>query len=104
MRLVEVCAFFNTNHDRTGTRRRRPQVELIIDADTLTATTPEAWTSDHTHLRTSTTETLLCDCVIHRVIRAGNTILSYGRATHTVPANLFRATAVRDGGCRFAGL
>ena len=101
--LVEVCAFFNANHDRTGTRRRRPQVELIIDADTLTATTPEAWTSDHTHLRTSTTETLLCDCVIHRVIRAGNTILSYGRATHTVPANLFRATAVRDGGCRFAG-
>ena len=36
MRLVEVCAFFNANHDRTGTRRRRPQVELIIDADTLT--------------------------------------------------------------------
>ena len=100
---MEVCAFFNTNHDRTGTRRRRPQVELIIDADTLTATTPEAWTSDHTHLATATAETLLCDCVIHRVIRAGNTILSYGRATHTVPANLFRATAVRDGGCRFAG-
>ncbi len=101
--LVEVCAFFNANHDRTGTRRRRPQVELIVDADTLTGSTPVAWTSDHTHLRTSTTEVLLCDCVIHRVIRAGNTILSYGRATHTVPANLFRATAVRDGGCRFPG-
>jgi hypothetical protein len=101
--LVEVCAFFNTNHKLPGTRRRRPHVELVIDADTLTGTMPVAWTSDHTHLRASTAEVLLCDCVIHRVIRAGNTILSYGRATHTVPANLFRATAVRDGGCRFAG-
>jgi hypothetical protein len=41
--------------------------------------------------------------VIHRVVRAGNAILSYGRATRTVPVDLFRATAVRDGGCRFPG-
>jgi hypothetical protein len=101
--LVDVCAFFNANHDRSGTPRRRPQVELVVDADTLTGTTPVAWTSDHTHLRAASSDTLLCDCVIHRVMRAGNTILSYGRATHTVPANLFRATAVRDGGCRFPG-
>ena len=101
--LVEVCAFFNTNHQLPGTRRRRPHVEVVVDADTLTGPAPLAWTSDHTHLASATAEVLLCDCVIHRVIRAGNTILSYGRATHTVPANLFRATAVRDGGCRFAG-
>ena len=80
--LVEVCAFFNANHDRSGTPRQRAHVELIVDGDTLTGSVPVAWTSDHTHLRTSTTETLLCDCVIHRVIRAENTILSYGRATH----------------------
>ena len=50
MRLVEVCAFFNANHDRPGTPRRRPHVELIVDADTLTGSVPVAWTSDHTHL------------------------------------------------------
>ncbi len=36
-------------------------------------------------------------------MRAGNAILSYGRATRTVPIDLFRATAARDGGCRFPG-
>jgi hypothetical protein len=46
---------------------------------------------------------LLCDCVIHRVMRAGDAILNYGRATYTVPKDLFRAVAARDGGCRFPG-
>jgi hypothetical protein len=98
-----VCAFFNANHQRPGTPRQRAHVEVIVDADTLTGASPLAWTADHAHLRASSTDALLCDCVIHRVQRAGNAILSYGRATRTVPVDLFRATAVRDGGCRFPG-
>ena len=100
--LVEVCAFFNANHTRAGTPRRRPHVELIVDADTLGAT-PLAWTTDHAYIGVATTDMLLCDCVIHRVLRAGDTILNYGRATYTVPKDLFRAVAARDGGCRFPG-
>ena len=100
--LVEVCAFFNANHTRAGTPRRRPHVELIIDADTLD-TTPLAWTTDHTYLDVATTDTLLCDSVIHRILRAGDTILNYGRATYTVPRDLFRAVTAHDGGCRFPG-
>ena len=100
--LVEVCAFFNANHTRAGTPRRRPHVELIVDADTLGAT-PLAWTTDHAYIGVATTEMLLCDCVIHRVLRAGDTILNYGRATYTVPKDLFRTVAARDGGCRFPG-
>ena len=100
--LVDVCAFFNANHDRPGRPRQRPHIELNIDADTLTER-PLATTVDGTILDHLTTETLLCDCVIHRVQRAGNAILSYGRATRTVPIDLFRATAARDGGCRFPG-
>ncbi len=100
--LVDVCAFFNANHDRPGTPRQRPHVELNIDADTLTER-PLGSTGDGTILDHLTTETLLCDCVIHRVQRAGDAILSYGRATRTVPVDLFRATAARDGGCRFPG-
>jgi hypothetical protein len=101
--LVDVCAFFNANHQRPGTPRQRPHVEVIVDADTLTGASPVAWTAGHAHLDGATTDALLCDCVIHRVVRAGNAILSYGRATRTVPVDLFRATAVRDGGCRFPG-
>jgi predicted secreted protein len=101
--LVDVCAFFNANHARPGTPRQRPHVELIVDADSLTESTLLAWTTDHTHLDTATSEMLLCDCVIHRVSRAGKAILEYGRATRTVPIDLFRAVAVRDGGCRFPG-
>ena len=100
--LVEVCGFFNANHTRPGTPRRRPHVELMVEADTL-GSTPLAWTTDHAWVGVATTDMLLCDCVIHRVLRAGETILSYGRATHTVPKDLFRAVAARDGGCRFPG-
>ena len=100
--LVDVCAFFNANHDRAGTARRRPHIELNLDADTL-ALSPLAWTTDHAWVGVATTDMLLCDCVVHRVMRAGDVILNYGRATYTVPKDLFRAVAARDGGCRFPG-
>jgi hypothetical protein len=100
--LVDICAFFNANHDRPGTPRQRPHVEMMVDESTL-VDNPVGWTTDHAHLGTATTDAFLCDCVIHRVVRAGSAILSYGRATRTVPIDLFRAVAVRDGGCRFPG-
>lgn len=100
--LVDVCAFFNANHDRPGTRRNRAHIELMVEHDTLSSS-PIAWTNDHAHLDTSTTDALLCDCVLHRVVRAGNAVMSYGRATRTVPRDLFRAVAIRDGGCRYCG-
>ena len=100
--LVDICAFFNSNHQRPGTRRQRPHVELMADEESL-GDKPLAWTGDHAYLGTATTDMILCDCVIHRVLRSGSTILSYGRATRTVPADLFRAVAARDGGCRYPG-
>ncbi len=100
--LVDVCAFFNANHDKPGTPRQRPHVEMSTDADTL-HDSPSGWTADHVHLRATTTEALLCDCVIHRVMRSGAAVLDYGRATRTVPLDLFRAVAARDGGCRHPG-
>ena len=100
--LVDICAFFNANHDRPGKKRQRPHVELHLDAGTLTDQ-PVGWTTDGTIVDHLTVETLLCDCVIHRVMRSDTAVLSYGRATYTVPLDLFRATAARDGGCRFPG-
>ncbi|HSB86164.1 MAG TPA: HNH endonuclease signature motif containing protein [Ilumatobacteraceae bacterium] len=100
--LVDVCAFFNANHDRGGTPRQRPHVELFVEADSL-ATSPLAWTTEHAYIGSYLTDAYLCDCVIHRVQRAGNAVLDYGRGTRTVPIDLFRAVAARDGGCRFPG-
>lgn len=43
-------------------------------------------------------------CALHRVLVAGrSSILDYGTATRTVPANLWNALVVRDGHCRFPG-
>jgi hypothetical protein len=100
--LVDVCAFFNANHDRAGSPRRRPHVELFVEFDSLSSS-PLAWTTDHAWIGSNTTDMLLCDCVVHRVLRAGNSVLNYGRTTRTVPGDLFRAVAARDGGCRFPG-
>lgn len=100
--LVDVCAFFNANHLKPGTPRQRPHVEMITERDSM-GTAPLGWTTDHTVIGTHTTDATLCDCVIHRVVRAGTAVMSCGRATRTGPIDLFRAVAVRDRGCRFPG-
>jgi hypothetical protein len=100
--FVDICAFFNANHTRNDTPRHRPHIELHTQADTL-ATTPVAWTDDGTFLYQATTDAYLCDSVINRVMHAGDTVLSYGRSTRTVPTSLWRAVACRDRGCRFPG-
>jgi len=122
--MADILSFFNANHDRDGTPRHRPHVELNMEADDLTA--PEAESEaqpadaetepgpDQGRRPTSTTiagrplphwatESLTCDCVMHRVLRRQSAVLDYGRATYSVPKNLFRAVACRDGGCRFPG-
>lgn len=90
--LADVCAFFNAHHASAGTPRHRPHVELVLDVDELDPRRP-----------TCPDDALLCDCVIHRVLRSGTTILEYGRATRTIPMPLFRLLVVRDGGCRYPG-
>jgi len=90
--LADVCAFFNAQHASAGTPRHRPHVELVVDLDGVDPRRP-----------TCPDDALLCDCVIHRVLRSGTTVLEYGRATRTVSRPLFRALVVRDGGCRYPG-
>ena len=100
--LVDIVGFFNANHDRPGTPRHRPHVELHVQAGELnTLQGPCGVTADGQLLPTWATDAFLCDCVIHRVLRAAATVADYGRATRSVPANLFRMVVARDGGCRF---
>jgi hypothetical protein len=98
--LFDVAAFFNKNHRKKGTPRNHPHVELSLDITTLDGR-PEAIDDDQRLVHHATTDTRLCDCVIHRILRdADNMPTGYGRASYTVPRQLFRQIAARDGGCR----
>lgn len=115
--VADILGFFNANHDRSGTPRHRAHVELHLEASTVSGRPPAdlhaladddafGWTmltSDRQVLPPWAKEKYECDCVLHRVMRAGSTVLDYGRATRTVSLSLFRAVAARDGGCRAPG-
>ena len=121
--LVDILSFFNANHAKPGTPRHRPHLELHLHTFTEEETDPtdqtglhgfllngvniylrkHAFTSRGKLLTECATDQHLCDCVIHRVMHRGSAIVDYGRATRTIPHNLFRAVACRDGGCRFPG-
>jgi hypothetical protein len=103
--LHDICAFFNRQNDKPATKRRHPHVELSLRGDTLVTDLllgahPETGRLfDH-----DTTETVLCDCLIHQIMLGTDELpIGYGRARYTVPRHLFRLTAERDGGCRFPG-
>jgi hypothetical protein len=101
--LFDVVAFFNANHHKTGTPRHRPHVELSINADDLHTAHCCAATSDGEPLPASTTEAFLCDSMIQRFVMNGSVPIDIGRATRTVPLDMFRAVAKRDGRCRHPG-
>ena len=121
--LVDILGFFNANHAKAGTPRHRPHIELHLNTLTGDEADPtnltglhgvflnsvniyirkHAFTKRGKLLSECATNQHLCDCVIHRVLHRGSAILDYGRATRTIPHNLFRAVACRDGGCRFPG-
>ena len=47
---------------------------------------------------------LVCDSALHRLLVDGaSAILDYGRATRTVPVDLYNALVARDQGCRWPG-
>ncbi len=101
--LHDIAAFYNRNHERGETKRRRPHMDLSMDLSTL-AGYHEAITGAGRLLHHCTTQAILCDCILHKVLRDGQMLpTAYGRATYLVPAHLFRQIAARDGGCRYPG-
>ncbi len=101
--LFDIVAFFNRNHDHPGTPRHRPHIEITIDADDLHRARCHASTVDGDRLAASSVDAYLCDTWMQRITTSGSIPLDIGRATRTVPLDLFRAVAHRDGGCRYPG-
>ena len=59
---------------------------------------------DGTPLDATTTQRLLCDADLHRLVVTGrSTILDYGRRTRTISPELFAVLAARDRHCRAPG-
>ena len=89
----------NQTHRRGG--RHRPHLNVIIDHNDYLAGLPGRVPGGG-HLDGATISRLLCDCAVHRVVTKGrSSILDYGTATRTVPANLWAALVVRDEHCTF---
>ena len=102
--LFDIAAFFNKNHAGGGTPRHLPHLSLSMSASTLSSS-PEGIDDDLQRVVSpSCTDTHLCDCTIHTILRSATGVpLAFGRTRYTVPRALFRQVAARDGGCRFPG-
>ncbi len=101
--LIAVGRFFLDHAEVAATSRgSRPDVTVVVTLDDLEQRTGQ--TMDGDLLDPVTVGALLCDAGVHRVVTDGRSIvLDVGRTTRTVNHHLFRALAVRDGGCRFPG-
>jgi hypothetical protein len=101
--LFDIVSFFNANHDKDGTPRHRPHVELAVDAAMLGAKDCCGSTVSGYSMPASSMDAFLCDSMIQRFVMNGSEPLDIGRASRTVPLPMFRAVAKRDGGCRHPG-
>jgi hypothetical protein len=103
--LGDICRhFLDHQHTRRG-GRHRPHLNLVLDIDRYRALqTAGARSVDGGRLDRPSTDRLLCDAALHRVLSHGRSaILDYGTATRTIPTPLFNALVLRDRHCRFPG-
>jgi hypothetical protein len=103
--LADICRHFLDHQQTRRAGRHRPHLNLILDLDRYQALPAAGAASvDGTRLDRTSTDRLLCDAAIHRVLTHGRSaILDYGTATRTIPAPLYNALIVRDRHCRFPG-
>ena len=103
--LFDIAAFFNKNHNGNERPRNLPNVTLSADASTVVTDHPEGVNVDTQRpMSPACTSTYLCDCRIHVILReADGSPHNFGRTTRTVPSQLFKQIAARDGGCRVPG-
>jgi len=90
----------------SGTRARRYQVVLHVDASALQADGEpgRAHLEDGTRLSPETSRRIACDASVVRITSdSDGSVLDAGRTTRTISPALRRALDVRDRGCRFPG-
>jgi hypothetical protein len=104
--LGEICRQFLDAHGRAHNprhRRHRPHVNVVVSLESLGGTAEGRYV-EGPPVTAAHLGALLCDANVHRVVVEGrSTILDYGRATRTIPVELFNALVLRDEGCRWPG-
>jgi hypothetical protein len=105
--LVDLCQVGMTTVATGPGRARRPQVNVAVGVEVIERRAgvelarcvhPEA--ANVGQLAAETLRRIACDAGVARVITQGDSQpLDVGRTTRTVPAALWRALVVRDGGC-----
>jgi hypothetical protein len=103
--LGDICRHFLDHQQSRRGGRHRPHLNLILDLNRYQALrTTGARSVNGTRLDRPSTDRLLCDTALHRVVSHGRSaILDYGTTTRTIPGSLYNALVVRDRHCRFPG-
>ena len=101
--LVDLARFFLDHQDHVPAGRHRPHLNIVVNYEDLLAGRAGELV-DGGFLDGASIRRLLCDAAVHRVVTDGrSSILDYGTATRTAPANLWAALVLRDRHCRHDG-
>ena len=101
--LVELCRHYLDHRAADSPGRNRPHINVIVRHEDIAAR-GQGRLLDGTPLDATTTQRLLCDADLHRLVVTGrSTVLDYGRRTRTISPELFAVLAARDGHCRAPG-
>jgi hypothetical protein len=103
--LVNICRRALDNGDLGTTRKSRPNVTVVVDAEK----TENGWeliaeAANTGGISQATLERILCDCTMTRVITKGaSQVLDVGRATRTISRSQWNAAVARDRVCTGCG-
>ena len=101
--LVDIARFYLDHQQHRPASRHRPHLNVVVDWEALLDGGPGRLVGGG-FLDGASIKRLLCDANVHRVVTDGrSSILDYGTATRTVPANLWNALVLRDEHCRHFG-
>jgi hypothetical protein len=102
--LGTVCRHFLDHQRVRPGGRHRPHVSISLTFEQLSAGAGGTYVDTGAVVSDVEQRALLCDAAVHRVVTEGRSgILDYGRATRTVPVDLYNALVIRDQGCRWPG-
>jgi hypothetical protein len=101
----QLCASALRLGEAPTVHGERPQVIVIVEEAQLTAQAGMAhFAGSGQPVTLAEVGCLLTDCSVSRLVRsADGTPIEVSRDVRTVPAGLWRALVVRDGGCRWEG-
>ncbi|HET7722467.1 MAG TPA: HNH endonuclease signature motif containing protein [Acidimicrobiales bacterium] len=105
--LGQVCQTFLDFNPAAPNRRHRPHLNVSMTYEQWAAhalAPPAVYVETGMPVSRYGLDVLRCDANWHDLRYTDRaTILRYGRAMRTWPADLFNAIAIRDGGCRWPG-